>query len=172
VIALPGGYQGYGVGYPYDAGTPYRAPVSSTPTDNPYPESPQGNGTADQTPSPSSGWLELRLAPATAQVYVDGYYVGEVSDFNQPGGRAVEPGPHRIELRASGYQASAFDVYLQPDQSVTYREDLRLVGGGAASSATTFYVIAGCYLGSVPPDQAGLPPGCDAGRVKAVEIRR
>jgi hypothetical protein len=167
------------VGYPYDAGAPYPAPGVSAGTGYPYPESPQINGSDDRSayPSPAGGWLELRLEPGTAQVYVDGYYVGEVSDFDRPGGRAVEPGPHHIEIRAPGYQTSAFDVRLLPDQPVTYREDLRSVSGSvsprraeAAASGTTFYIVAGCYMGNVPPAQVPLPPGCDAAQVKTVEI--
>jgi hypothetical protein len=184
IVIWPSGYQWYGAGYPYDAGPPYPAPTLSAPTNYPNPEPPQVYGSADQSgyPSPPNGGLELRLAPDTAQVYVDGYYVGEVSDFNHPGGRAVEPGPHHIEIRAPGYQTSAFDVRLLPDQAVTYREDLRPVsgsepprgatGGTSAASGTTFYVIAGCYIGNVPPAHVVLPPGCDPDQVKTMEIRR
>jgi hypothetical protein len=173
-------YPWYGVNYPYDPDAPYPPQGVSAGTGYPYPESPQVNGSEDRSASPASGWLEFRLEPGTAQVYVDGYYVGEVSDFDRPGGRAVEPGPHHIEIRASGYQTSAFDVRLLPDQPVTYREDLRPVTGSVpprraeagpgAASGTTFYIIAGCYMGNVPPAQVMLPPGCDAAQAKTVEI--
>jgi hypothetical protein len=171
------------VGNPSGAGQPYPGPALPAPAGDPYSETPQVDGSGDQATHPSltSGWLEFRLEPGTAQVYVDGYYVGEVSDFDRPGGRAVEPGPHHIEIRASGYQTSAFDVRLLPDQPVTYREDLRPTGasepprraaaGSGAASGTTFYVIAGCYMGNVPPAQVVLRPGCDPAQVKTVEIR-
>ena len=29
----------------------------------------------------------------------------------------------------------------------------------------TGYVIPGCYIGNVPPQEAGLPAGCDLGRL-------
>jgi hypothetical protein len=182
IAIWPYAYPWYGVGYPYDAGAPYPypAPGVSAGTSYPYPESPQVNASDDRSASPPSGWLEFRLEPGTAQVYVDGYYAGEVSDFDRPGGRAVEPGPHHIEIRASGYQTSAFDVRLLPDQPVTYRDDLRPVSGSVpprraeagpgAASGTTFYIIAGCYMGNVPPAQVTLRPGCDAAQVKTVEI--
>jgi hypothetical protein len=171
----------YGIGYPYNVGPPYPVPALSTPTDYPYLEPPQANGSADQYPAPPNGWLELRLEPSTAQVYVDGYYTGEVSDFDQPGGRAVEPGPHHVEIRATGYETAAFDVRLLPDQPIAYREDLRPVSGSEpprgvtgsrAAAATTLYVIAGCYAGNVPPSQVPLPPGCDAGQVKTMQSGR
>jgi hypothetical protein len=184
IAIWPPGYPWYyGLGYPYDTGAPYPAPAPSAPAGYPYPELPQVNGSGDQSAHPSlpSGWLEFRLEPGTAQVYIDGYYVGEVSDFDRPGGRAVESGPHHVEIRASGYQPSAFDVRLLPDQPVTYREDLRPVSGSepprraaaapGAASGTTFYVIAGCYMGNVPPTQVVLRPGCDPDQAKTVEIR-
>ena len=183
ITIWPSVYPWYGVGYPYNVGPAYPAPAASAPTGYPYPEPQQVNGSGDQSanPSPPVGWLDLHLEPGTAQVYVDGYYVGVVSDFDHPGGRAVEPGPHHIEIRASGYQTSAFDVRLLPDQPVTYREDLRLVdgsepprrasAGSGAASGTTFYIIAGCYMGNVPPAQVALRPGCDVDQVKTVEIR-
>jgi hypothetical protein len=171
----------YGVGYPYDVGPLYPAPASSTPAVYPYPESPQPDSPVDEYPAPPNGWLELRLEPGTAQVYVDGYYAGEVSDFNQPGGRAVEPGPHHVEIRETGYETSAFDVRLLPDQPVTYREDLRPLGGSEpprsaagsrATAATTLYVIHGCYAGNVPPSQTALPPGCDPAQVQTLQTGR
>jgi hypothetical protein len=164
VPTRPAGYYPlHGRSYPHVAGAFYAAPSESTPADAPAPE-------------PPSGWLELDLTPSTAQVYVDGYYAGTVSDFGRPGGRAVDPGPHRIEIRAAGYQTAIVDVRLLPDQPVAYREDLRPVSPSEparaaesrATGSTTLYVIAGCYMGNVPPLQAALPPGCDAGQVKAI----
>jgi hypothetical protein len=98
-----------------------------------------------------------------AQVYLDGFYLGTVRDFDRPGGLAVEAGPHHIEIQAPGYLTSAFEVKLLPDRQVTYREDLRPAIGGelaraalarsSVAPATTFYFISGCYLGNVPPTE-------------------
>jgi PEGA domain len=177
--SLGGGlWVGYPIAYPYGLlPSPYVAPY-------PYPTLPQGPGPADQYPSPAppGGQLELHLEPSAAQVHIDGYYVGIVWDFDRPGGLAVEAGPHHIEIRAPGYQTSAFEVKLLPDQPVTYREDLRPVSGGepergasarsSAVRATTFYVISGCYLGNVPPTEVALPPGCDPGQAKTFDPRK
>jgi hypothetical protein len=128
----------------------------------------------------SSGWLELRLAPAEAQVFIDGYYAGIVSDFTRTGGVPTEAGSHRVEIRASGYQTATFDVRLTPDRAVTYREDLRpLDGVGPRDASTaprppvsvTFYVIGDCYAGNVPPSEAMLRPGCDPADVKTLIVR-
>jgi PEGA domain len=174
----PGLWVGYPIAYP---GWAFPAPYAGG---YPYPEFPQGSGPVDQDPSagPAGGQLELALEPSAAQVYIDGYYVGTVSDFNRPGGLSVEAGPHHVEIRAPGYQASSFEVRLLPDQPVTYREDLQPLNGGeparsasarsAAAPTTTFYVISGCYLGNVPPTDVALPPGCDRSQVKTFDPHR
>jgi PEGA domain len=174
----PGLWVGYPIAYP---GWAYPAPY---PGGYPYPELPQGPAPVDQDSSagPAGGQLELTLEPGAAQVYIDGYYVGTVSDFNRPGGLAVEAGPHHVEIRAPGYQASSFEVRLLPDQPVTYREDLQPFSGGeparsasarsAVAPTTTFYVISGCYLGNVPPTDVALPPGCDRSQVKTFDPHR
>jgi hypothetical protein len=33
----------------------------------------------------------------------------------------------------------------------------------------TFYIIAGCYLGDVPPKDAGLPPTCDVAKTRTFQ---
>jgi len=77
-----------------------------------------------------SGALKLKIKPRTAEVFVDGYYVGIVDDFDglfqelrlsaDPDGRAT----HRIEIRAPGAQPLTFEVRLQPGQTITYRGEL------------------------------------------------
>jgi hypothetical protein len=78
----------------------------------------------------STGSLKLKIRPKTAEVYVDGYYVGIVDDFDgmfQDLTLSADPNAgvtHRIEIRASGVQPITFEVRLQPGQTITYRGDL------------------------------------------------
>ena len=180
-VIVPPVFAWYGGSYPYtvpSASAPAGVPRASTDV---YPQPQDGTGypgTYPQAP-PASGSLELQLEPAAAQVYVDGYYTGIVSDFERPGGVGMEPGPHRIEIRAQGYETARFDVRLTTDQTVLYREDLRPLNGVApppiehkAPAPTTFYVIADCYAGNVPPTEAKLRPGCDPAQVKTFVVRR
>ena len=55
--------------------------------------------------SHDTGSLRLKIKPREAQVYVDGYLVGNVDSFD---GRfqklGIESGGHRIELKADGYE--------------------------------------------------------------------
>jgi hypothetical protein len=36
------------------------------------------------------------------------------------------------------------------------------------AAPVTLYVIPGCYAGNVRPEQAALPKGCDAAKVKTI----
>jgi hypothetical protein len=129
------------------------------------------------TPSPGGG-LHLDVRPTAAQVYVDGYYTGLVSDFISNGGLNLEPGTHQIELRAPGYQTTAVDVKILPQQPATFRAELQPLDGAAEAPAaaapitTTFYLIARCYMGNVPPTQVTLPPDCDPAQMRTFQISR
>lgn len=121
------------------------------------------------------GGLWLETQPETAQVYVDGFYVGIVQDYGLRG-RMLElsAGPHRIELRAAGYQTVVFDVTIEPDQIVRYRGDLQPLTPPAQPPAMSrvapkpVYVIPNCYAGDKPP-MGALRVGCE---VKNMRVRR
>jgi hypothetical protein len=72
------------------------------------------------------GELRLRVTPRHAQVFVDGYYAGEVDDYDGVlQSMKMETGPYHIELRAPGYETLEFDVRILPGQKINYRGDLR-----------------------------------------------
>ncbi len=72
------------------------------------------------------GSLRLKVRPREATVYADGYYVGRVDDFDGIFQRLhIEPGPHRIEIRADGYETLEFEVRLLPDKTTTYEGELK-----------------------------------------------
>jgi hypothetical protein len=104
-----GVYPYWRYGYPYP---PYEAPL------------PRPGCVADETQE--HGSLKLAVPQKDATVFVDGFYVGVVENFDG----ALEhlnltPGPHRVEIRAPGFQTLTFDVNLQPGQSITYRGALQ-----------------------------------------------
>jgi hypothetical protein len=68
------------------------------------------------------GGLRIDLPVRDAEVYVDGYYVGIVDDFDGTFQQAnLEPGPHRIEVNADGFEPIVFDVNILPNRTTTYR---------------------------------------------------
>jgi hypothetical protein len=136
----------------------------------------------------TTGTLRLDVHPAAlVQVYIDDVFVGTPSDF--AGDLELEAGTHRVELRAQGYQTPVFDVLITPGRPVTFRRTLELAGRPAEPAVppagdapapppaapaapiarSTIYAIPGCYLGNVPPKDAGLPPSCDQSRVVTFE---
>jgi len=119
------------------------------------------------------GYLQLQVVPATAEVLVDGYYVGSVDDVRRTGvGRPLEPGPHRVDVRAPGYETVTFDVRIVPEETIVYRRDLAANRPAppvpVPGVPKTFYVIAGCYAGDRPPDAVRLPAKCDAANARTI----
>jgi hypothetical protein len=133
-----------------------------------------GEEPRDAVPEPRTGYLHLQMQPGDAQVYVDGFYMGSVDDFRRMmPGRSLEAGAHRVEVRAPGYETTAFNVLIPPNETVSYRTDLERAGGSVRAVSVapgvpkTFYVIPGCYAGDKPP-RGRLPRGCDRSRVRVV----
>jgi PEGA domain len=129
LIFVPGGYYGYGYGY-YDpwafgaAGYGFYGGYYD-PWYGGYPGDPQA-GTF--TPSNDEGKLRLKVKPREAEVYVDGYYAGQVDDFDGIFQRLhLDSGAHRIEIRAPGYESLSFDVRITPDHTTTYEGELKKI---------------------------------------------
>jgi hypothetical protein len=74
------------------------------------------------------GRLRLKIKPREAEVYVDGYLVGIVDDFDGTFERLhIESGDHRIEVRAAGYETLSFDIRIAPDHTTTYQGELKRI---------------------------------------------
>ena len=72
------------------------------------------------------GALRLKVKPRDAEVYVDGYFAGNVDDFDGVfQSLRLENGGYKIEVRKPGFQTLTFDVHVQPDRTVTYRGEMR-----------------------------------------------
>jgi hypothetical protein len=150
-----GGYSGWGY---------YSDPYYSPSLNNIY-----------QPPPELRGGLVLMTVPDSAQVFVDGFYVGLAEEFGAQGRpMSITAGVHRIELRAPGYETLSFSVVIDPHQIMRYRGDMtRLSSTPAAAmappgpapqapaAAKNYYVIPKCYAGDKPPKRP-LPSGCDA----------
>ena len=121
-----------------------------------------------------AGTLRLALSSGTnPEIFIDGYYAGLLSEA--AGELTLDAGPHTIELREAGYQSVRIPVNIQPNEVITYNVGLLpivsapLVNAAPtaepaqpAPAPTTIYVVPGCYIGNVPPQEVALPAGCDA----------
>jgi hypothetical protein len=122
-------YPYYGGGYPYYSGYPYGYGYG-------YGAPGYGYGAAgyalpppaylSATPGYAYGGVRITDAPPDAQVFVDGYYMGIVDDFDGLTQHLnLTAGPHQIEIRAAGYQPIAFNVNVQPGRTITYRAPIQ-----------------------------------------------
>jgi len=118
-----------------------------------------------------TGSLLLQVQPPNAQLFVDGYYVGMPEDFDGVrGDLQLEPGPHKIEFIAPGYENVTFNVRIAANQTVRYENAMKpaaaapLTPLAAPIVPKTIYLVPGCYLGDVPPKDAHLPATCDVTR--------
>src|SRR5262249_36071895 len=122
--------------------------------------------------APALGWLRLDVAPDSAEVFIDGGFVGTAAALNARRLLPLGAGRHRIEARAEADTPLAFDILIVANETTTYRRALEreLPGAPAAgavqAAATVMYVIPGCYAGNVPPRASRLPAGCDIARVQ------
>lgn len=72
------------------------------------------------------GAVRVLVKPRDAQVFVDGYYVGVVDEFDGYYQRLyLETGPRRIEVRKEGFETLRFDVRVVPGHTVKLRGELR-----------------------------------------------
>lgn len=61
-----------------------------------------------------------------AEVYVDGYFVGTVDNFDGRMQQAnMEAGPHQIEIRSPEFEPIQFNVNIEPGRTITYRGAMR-----------------------------------------------
>lgn len=168
VYVVPGyGWESFGATPPAAATSP--APAPSAPV-----------ATAAAAASPvATGTLRLDFHPApTGQLFVEGAFVGTLDELGSELTFAV--GTHRLEIRERGYEPFTLAVRIAAGRDLVYRGALTKLadpagGGGPSSPAAApapaappspvarkvFYFIPGCYLGDVPPTDAGLPATCD-----------
>ena len=78
---------------------------------------------------PVFGGVRLRVEPRDAQVFVEGYFVGTVDDFDSGQGLPLESGPQSIEIRADGYESLQIKVWILPDETITYEDELTAAPG-------------------------------------------
>lgn len=127
-------YPGFGVGYGYGLGLGW--PIFYDPWYDPwYATSGYAGygygGMGYNSPTYAGvdqGKIRLKVKPRNAKVYVDGYFVGNVDEFDGVFQKlALNGGRHRVEIKADGYETAEFDVLITPDQTVTYQGELKKI---------------------------------------------
>lgn len=130
------------------------------------------------TPQPTIGYVYLNLhSGGDPRIFVDGDFVGLFSDY--AGRLRLDAGLHTLELRADGYAGLRLEVNLGVNEVIAYDIDLRPIETApplpsaaepvpqppaSTPPPSTIYLIPGCYVGNVPPQQVTLPAACDPQR--------
>jgi hypothetical protein len=127
---------------------------------------------AHDVDEPALGFLQLRVQPRTAEVYVDGALAGTVDDFGGRGARQLPAGPRRVEILAPGYETLTFDVRVPENDTVTFTRELepaveRPSPPAAVIPHKALYVVPQCYIGDRMPLPTDMPAGC---RVEDVRV--
>jgi PEGA domain len=117
---------GFGMGYGLYSGFGW-APYVGDPYGDPY-GGMGGGGYATSYGRGEQGNLKLKVKPRAAKVYVDGYFVGTVDQFDGSFQKlALNTGRHKVEVKADGFQTAEFDVLINPEQTVTFQGDLKRI---------------------------------------------
>jgi len=128
-------YGIYGSYYPYGMGLGWGlySGLGWSPYWDPF-GSPYGPGYDDLGGSTTpydhgeQGNLKLKVKPRSAKVYVDGYLVGTVDEFDGSFQKlALNTGRHKVEVKADGYETAEFDVLINAQQTVTFQGELKRI---------------------------------------------
>jgi len=75
--------------------------------------------------------VRLQVTPKEAQVYVDGYFVGSVKDFDGTFERVVvSPGEHEVVLYLQGYRTVRQKLQLKPREDYRIRYKMERLAAG------------------------------------------
>jgi hypothetical protein len=75
-----------------------------------------------------TGRLKVKVKPRTARVFVDGFYVGIVDEFDGALQKlTLNGGAHKIVISADGYETIELDVYISYTRTVTIVREMKRV---------------------------------------------
>ena len=78
-----------------------------------------------------SGSLRLQVEPEETEAFIDGYYAGQVDDFDGVFQRLhLEPGEHTLELYLAGHRTVTQRIYLQPGRTFRIRHTMQPLAAG------------------------------------------
>lgn len=84
---------------------------------------------------PQQASIRTEVKPKDAEVYVDGYYAGRVSDFDGALQRLhVTPGGHSITFHLDGFRTVTQDVYVRPDSTLKMSDSMLPLAPGQNSA--------------------------------------
>lgn len=99
--------------------------------------------------------LRVVVKPNEAAVYVDGYFAGQVDDFDGVFQRLhLEPGQHEIVVHLPGYRSLRDRLYFSPNQTRKITGTLERLAPGEPDEGPPVPLSP-----PEPPDSTRMPPG-------------
>jgi hypothetical protein len=84
----------------------------------------------------NAGSARLQVSPKQAEVFVDGYFVGTVDDFDGWAQRLrVAPGEHQLEIFLQGYRTYRQNILFRPGATVKIEQALQPLAAGEQPEA-------------------------------------
>jgi hypothetical protein len=110
--------------YRIGAFTDQRAELIDVATDAVIEVAPTAKSDAAPEPAPkvAAGALRVVGEPPSAEIYVDGAYVGTVAEIGDAAdGLPLEAGSHQLDFQAPDHQPVGLAVRISPNRTTTYR---------------------------------------------------
>jgi len=108
--------------------------------------------------------------PGNVDVFVDNRMYGTIDSVSRMGGLQLPPGPHRVEMRAVGFNSSAYNVSVGLPVAAYYRPVSAYYSGPFVPVAAPYYVPTyvsyPTYVSSYPTFN-GWPIGSFGGPLRA-----
>jgi hypothetical protein len=112
----------------------------------------------------NSAEVRVEVQPSSAEVYVDGYLAGNVSQFDGFFQRLyVSAGAHEIVVYQDGFRSLVRRVYFAPYSSVRIRERLQPLGPGELPEPRPLPPDDPQGLRDAPPEGYAPPPARETG---------
>jgi PEGA domain len=97
--------------------------------------------------------LRLQVTPREAEVFIDGYYAGNVDNFDGTFQRLnLQPGQHNLELFMPGYRSFAQKIYVQPGNTFRVQQAMQPLAAGEPEPTRP-------VAPTPPPSASGAPRG-------------
>ena len=110
----------------------------------------------------NSGAARIQVRPRDAHVYVDGYFVGTVDDFDGVWQRLhLPPGEHELTLYLEGYRTFTQKVLFRPGSTLRITHDMEALAAGSPNDprpASSGPPPERRAVPSRPPDREYGPP--------------
>jgi hypothetical protein len=116
-------------------------------------------GAAPVAYAPDGASVRLQVKPRNAEVYIDGYYVGNVDDFDGFLQRLdLPPGEHELTLYHDGYHTIREKVLFRPGVALNIKYEMKPLATGEPAEPRPETAPPNRASAAPPPEPPPTPP--------------